>query len=56
MRIESLDVLFGRSLHNDLPATLEGFFQQRRQHAFELLALQVVEEYLGHRMPLRYFS
>jgi hypothetical protein len=56
MRIESLDVLFRRPLHNDLPATFERLFQQRWQHAFELLALHMVEKYLGHRMSLRYFS
>ena len=49
MRVERLDALLGRRLHHDAPAALERFLEQRRQHPLERLALQMVEQDLGHR-------
>src|SRR6185369_4077957 len=50
MRIERVDPLVGRRLHHDAPAALERFLQKLRQHAFDRLALQVIEEDLGHSL------
>src|SRR5271165_1738808 len=50
MRVERIDALFRGALHDDAPAALERFLQERRQHAFQLLALQVVEEKFGHQV------
>ncbi len=48
MRVERLDALLGRRLHHDAPAALERFLEQRRQHPFERLAVEMVEQDLGH--------
>ena len=48
MRVQGIDALVRARLYDHAPAALERALEQRRQHAFELLALQVVEEDLGH--------
>ena len=51
MGVERLDALLGRGLHHHAPAALERFLEQRRQHPFERLALQMIEQDFGHRLP-----
>jgi hypothetical protein len=43
MRIERLDPLLRRSLHDDAPAALERLFEQGREHPLDRLALQMIE-------------
>ncbi len=38
------------------PAARQRPFQQRRQHALKRLALQMIEQHLGHRAFAHYFS
>ena len=60
LRVERLDALLRRRLHHHAPAALERALEQGRQHAFERLPLQVIEQHLGHRRfarsRLRYLS
>jgi hypothetical protein len=39
MRVERLDAFLRTALHNHPPATGERLLKQRRQHAFEFLAV-----------------
>ena len=48
MRIERLDALVGRGLHHHAPAALKRALEQLRQHLLDRLALQVIEQDLGH--------
>jgi len=48
MRVERIGALLRRRLHDDAPAALQQFFQERRQHGFERHVLQMVEQNFRH--------
>src|SRR4051795_11659757 len=48
MVVERGEALLGGRLHGDAPAALDRFLDQGRQHRLQRLALQMVEEDLGH--------
>src|SRR4029079_4676055 len=50
MRIKRLDALLGRTLHDNFPTSLQRFLKERGQYALKFLSLQVVKQYLGHRI------
>ena len=52
MRIEGIDALVRGCLHHDAPAALQRFLEKRRQHPFERLPLQMVEQDLSHLRKL----
>src|SRR5690606_41967906 len=46
--VERLGALTAGGLDDGAPATLQRLLQQRREHPFQRLGLEVVEEDLGH--------
>jgi hypothetical protein len=48
MRIERVDPLFRCSLHDNAPAALEAFLEQRRKAAIQALPGEAVKDNLGH--------
>jgi hypothetical protein len=47
--VERGDALVAHALHHGAPAPLPRLEEERRQHRFERLTLQVIEGDLGHR-------
>jgi hypothetical protein len=54
MRIERVDALLRSGLHHDVPAPLQGSFQQGRQHALQWMPLEMIEQHLRHERLARH--
>ncbi len=54
MRVDRLAPLLGAELHDRPPPARHAFLEQLRQHAFERLPVEVVEQDLGHVAPPRH--
>ena len=48
MRVDGLAPLLGAELQDRAPSTLDTFLEELGQHLLERLAVEVVEENLGH--------